>query len=146
MSTKDVIGQEILCYVFVGRISKLLDQFSSRLCATGLLEVMKTFPEFFVHLFTYTASVSASSVLQSIYVDEGTNEDDVIVVMAHLKKFIADATEEGMFTLLIGHSILYCAALFQYWKNFFSTLLAHSTLIQRVSKLNLVKIYHMVQL
>ena len=69
MSTKDVIGQEILCYDSVGSISKLLDQFSSGLCATGLLEVMKTF------LFTYTA-----------------------------------------------------------------------TLIQRVSKLNLVKIYHMVQL
>ncbi len=44
MSTKEVIAQEILCYDAVGRVSKLLDQFSSGLRPTGLLEIMKLFP------------------------------------------------------------------------------------------------------
>lgn len=102
MSTKEVIAQEILCYDAVGRVSKLLDQFSSGLRPTGLLEIMKLFPELFVHLFTYTACVSPSVVLDSIYVDEDSNLEygnDVIIVMDHLKKFVTTASEQGLLIL-----------------------------------------------
>ena len=63
---------------------------------------MKTFPDLFVQLFMYTGPISSTSVLESIYVDEDTNidyEDDVQVIMAHLKKFIDDAPEEGVFLI-----------------------------------------------
>lgn len=102
MATKEVISQEIIFYESVGRISKLLDQFCSGLHAVGLLDFMKKFPHLFVHLFTYTACACSSTVLECIYVDEETPidyEDDVIVIMDHLKKFISDASEEGSLIL-----------------------------------------------
>lgn len=98
MSTKDAVSHEILCYDAVSRLSKLLDQFSDGLNSTGLLELMKTFPDQFVHLFTYTACVSPTDVQEAIYVAEMSNvecEEDVIIVMDHLTKFITDASEKG---------------------------------------------------
>ena len=57
MSTKDVIGQEIMCFESVGCVSKLLDQLCDGLQQLGVLEIMKTFPHLFLPLFTYTAGV-----------------------------------------------------------------------------------------
>ena len=110
MSTKDAISHEILCYDVVGSVSKLLDQFSSGLCATGLLEFMRAFPDIFVHLFTYTACVSPDVVLESIYVDDASlyqYEEDVTIVMDHLKKFINEASEQGLACCLLFVHLLH---------------------------------------
>lgn len=97
MSNKDAVGQEIILFEPIGRVSRLLDQFSCGLESTGLLNMMRTFPDLFVHLFTYTACVSSTAVLESIYADEEESDDysgnDLEIIMNHLTKFINDATE-----------------------------------------------------
>ncbi len=85
----------------VGRITKLLDQLCSGLQTLCILPMMRSFPELFAPLFTYTALLSPMDVLQSLYVE---NEDDLtpsdVVIMGHLHKFIGEASEQGNTSLL----------------------------------------------
>lgn len=94
MCTKDVISQEVLSYEAVGRIARLLDQISDGLASLGVLQVMRSFPHLFVHLFTYMACVTPEDVLEAVYVHENAEIDEV--VMCLLKEFISGASEEGL--------------------------------------------------
>lgn len=109
MSTKNVVGQEVLSFKSVGRIAKLLDQLADGLSS---LDVLRAFLEEFVKLFTYTASVTASDVLDAIYVQEGSEVDHV--VMLNLQEFVTEASEEGVFNLQLliscfSYVYLFCA-------------------------------------
>lgn len=91
-----MIGQEILCYDSVGRISKLLDQMCAGLRTLGVLEIIRAFPELFAPLLVYMASVSANNVNESIYVDESISNilPGDLVTLAHLKRWVSEASEE----------------------------------------------------
>ena len=96
MSNKDIVGQEVLLFDAIASIAKLLDQLCDGLRSLGVLRVMRAFPDLFLHLFTYTACVTSSEVLEAIYIDE--EKTDVqpcdTVVMSHLNHFITEASEE----------------------------------------------------
>ena len=92
MSNKDIIGQHIICYDAVERVSKLLDQMCEGLANLGVLKVIRAFPDLFVHLFTYTASVSCQDVI-----DFGQNLGHDHVIVTHLKRFLGQLSEEGMY-------------------------------------------------
>ena len=80
MSNKDVIAQEILCFDAVGRVSKLLDQLCSGLRELGVLNLIRTFPDLFVHLFTklYCLLMSKCGTrIYIIYMDELASEEDI---------------------------------------------------------------------
>lgn len=96
ISNRVVIGQEILCFDAMGRISKLLDQIILGLRPLGVLSVVHAFPEMCAPLFTYTACVSASSVNDAIYVD--TSITTILpgdqVVLEHLRHWVNEASEK----------------------------------------------------
>ena len=97
MTNKDMIGQEVLVFDAIASVAKLLDQLCDGLRSLGVLRVMRAFPELFLHLFTYTACVTSSEVLESVYLDEEKTDVEPCdtVVMSHLNRFISEATEEG---------------------------------------------------
>ena len=74
MSTKNIIGQQVLCYDSVVRIAKLLDQLCDGLRDGGLLKVVRAFPEIFSPLFTYTACVGSKDVLEAIDTDDDNSD------------------------------------------------------------------------
>ncbi len=96
MSNKDIIGQHIICYDAVERVSKLLDQMCEGLANLGVLKVIRAFPDLFVHLFTYTASVSCPDVIDSIDFGQNLGPSDHVIV-THLKRFLGQLSEEGMY-------------------------------------------------
>ena len=96
MSNKDMIGQEVVCYEAVGKISKLLDQIGEGLRTLEVIRVMRRFPELFVPLFTYTASISAEEVLDAVHADENMMPEDR-VTMAHLNRWISEASVESKY-------------------------------------------------
>lgn len=100
MSSKDVIAQEVLAYEAIGRISKILDQFVDRLRSLGILQAMRSFPELFVHLFTYTANVTPVDVLDTFKCDDNLDPCNSITYN-HLKRFIMEASEDGRCIQLI---------------------------------------------
>ena len=97
MSNKEVLAQEIVYYESIGRISKAMDKFGQGLHALGVLQLIRTFPQLFAPLFMYTACISSDDVLETIYIDETMTElqpgDEIL--MAHLKKWISNASVEG---------------------------------------------------
>lgn len=95
MSSKDVIAQEVLAYEAMSRVSKLLDQFVDGLRNLGVLKAMRSFPDLFVHLFTYTANVSTEEVLDTLRCDAVLEPSDA-VIFNHLKRFIVEGSEDGM--------------------------------------------------
>ena len=86
-----MIGQHVITYETVGRLSTLLDQFCEGLSTLGVLKAMRAFPALFVHLLTYTARVSCEDVLDSLSFEENNDR----IVEAHLKRFIELLPEEG---------------------------------------------------
>ena len=86
-----------MCFESVGRISKLLDQFIYGLGSLGFLQVVRAFPDLFTPIFVYTASVSSSEVIESIYIDEEVTNvlPGDTVVMAHLKCWLNEGSESG---------------------------------------------------
>lgn len=95
VSSKDIIAQEILSFEAVGRVSKLLDQFMDGLRTLGVLQAMCCFPEKFIHLFIYTANVSAADVLETLYYDGVLDPSDA-ATFNHLTRFIIEGSEHGM--------------------------------------------------
>ena len=96
MSTKDVIGQEVIVFDAIASVAKLLDQLCDGLRSLGVLYTMRAFPDLFVHLFTYTACVTSNEVLEAVFVDEDRDlEVCDTIVMYHLKRFISESSEEG---------------------------------------------------
>ena len=87
MTTKEVIGQEVMFFDAIDCVAKLLDQLCDGLRSLGVLHIMRAFPDLFLPLFTYTASVTSSDVQESVFVDEERTVVD-IVVMEYLRQFI----------------------------------------------------------
>ena len=57
---------------------------------------MRRFPELFVPLFTYTASISAEEVLDAVNADENMMPEDR-VTMVHLNRWISEASVESKY-------------------------------------------------
>ena len=93
MTTRHVIGQEIVYYEAVFKISKLMDQFCEGLRNAGILKAIRLFPDLFIRLLTYTGAVCTESVLQAIQVPQEEAPSEAL--MCHLRKFITEAPEEG---------------------------------------------------
>lgn len=74
-----------------------MDQICEGLRPLGLLKAIRAFPEFFIHLFTYTVSISSADLLEAVYVDE--DEDTMSTsdskTLYHLKKFLSESPEDG---------------------------------------------------
>jgi len=94
MSNRDYILEEILSFESIGRIAKLLDQLSDGLKNLGILRIIRTFPNIFVHLFTCTKVVSATDVLDTLKISANHNLNDSITI-SYLRRFISEAPEEG---------------------------------------------------
>ena len=58
-----MIGQEVLVFDAIASVAKLLDQLCDGLRSLGVQHVVRAFPNLFLHLFTYTACVTSSEVL-----------------------------------------------------------------------------------
>ena len=102
MTNRDVIYQEVLTFDAIGKISNLLDQLSSGLHALGVLPVVRAFPELFVPLFTYTAAISPEEVVDTLYLSDDEEEDEVALLL--LKRWIANASEESKLAM----ELVYC--------------------------------------
>ena len=90
MANRHVIAQEIVSYEAVFKVSKLLDQLCEGLQNLGILQAIRTFPEFFFHLLTYTASASSVDVLEAIYTE---HDDDLNFSI--VKRFVEEASEKS---------------------------------------------------
>ena len=79
------------------RISKLIDQICDGLRPLGFLKAIRAFPELFVHLFTYTASISPADLLEAVYVDgdEDTLSASNAKTLCHLRNFLSESPQEG---------------------------------------------------
>ena len=93
MANRHVIAQEIVNYEAVFKESKLLDQLCEGFQNLGILQAIRTFPEFFLHLLTYTASASSVDVLEAIY-----TEDDDDLNFSIVKRFVEEASEKSKFS------------------------------------------------
>ena len=105
METRDIIGQEIIYFEAVFKVSKLLDQFCDGLRDAGILKAVRAFPCLFICLFTYTGDVSSESVLEALIVDEKVPK----VLVDFLTKYILEADEKG--NIYVQCSKLYCNSL-----------------------------------
>ena len=101
MANRHVIAQEIVSYDAVFKVSKLLDQLCEGLQNLGILQAIRTFPEFFLHLLTYTASASSVDVLEAIY-----TEDDDDLNFSIVKRFVEEASEKSKFQVLQVYLLL----------------------------------------
>ena len=88
---RDIIGQEIISFEAVYKMSKLMDQFCDGLRSTRILNAVRAFPELFIQLLTYTGDVSSESVLEALSVDR----DSPTELFEFLRRFILKAAEEG---------------------------------------------------
>ena len=97
MSNREMLAQEIVYYDSIVRVAKLMDQFAEGLRSVHLLPMIRAYPQLFAPLFTYTACISSSDVLDTIYVDEETSilPGDT-TILEYLKKWIKEASIEGM--------------------------------------------------
>ena len=63
MSNKDIIGQCIITYESVERVSKSLDQLSEGLATLNFLKALRAFPDLFVGILTYTNNITTQMLL-----------------------------------------------------------------------------------
>ena len=87
-----MIVEEVVAFEAVYKLAKLLDELCEGLKHFRVLRTMRTFPNLFVHLFTYTASVTSADVLGAICVPQGADES----VTEFMTSFINDLDENGM--------------------------------------------------
>ncbi len=83
-----------MAYDSIGRISRMLDQFSTGLQAMGVLKVIRSFPNLFISLFVYTGCVSPEDVAKAIFVDKDMSDYEQ-QAMAHLHQFVGCASEQS---------------------------------------------------
>ena len=100
MSNKEDIVEEITSFEGIERVSKMLDQLSEGLKSLGVLRLIKLFPEQFAMLFTHK-SLCVEDILTNMRFDKLLPGDTVSV--AHLKRFIAESTEKGIYIYFCIH-------------------------------------------
>ena len=97
MQSKDSVAQNLLTHEALYRISPLLDQIAQGLKKGGMLRGIQDFPYLYAPLLLYTGEVSATDVLEAIYVDE--EETDVQqgdgITLAFLRRFVQDCDGDG---------------------------------------------------
>ena len=72
----------------------MLDQMCRGLQTLGVLQVVRAFPELFLPMFTYAASICPVDVLEAVYVVQDLTPADT-VTMSYLHKFVGEASEQG---------------------------------------------------
>ena len=95
---KDAIAHEIIQFEAVDNVEKVVSQLRQGLASTGVLDVMRAFPEAFVEMLTFTRDPTAQDVLEALYVDENETvyaENDT-VILAWIHKYIEESDTEGI--------------------------------------------------
>ena len=112
MLNKNIVIEEVTYNEALCCITKLLDQIASGLSSNNVLPVIKAFPEIFVDMLTYTGKVTPTDVLESIN-EDCSGDDDEMVVLDHFRRFVDEATEDGMLVYDI-HIYNTCMAFVKY--------------------------------
>ena len=90
-----MIAQEVLTYEGLHKKAHLLDQLIQGLQKSGILKIIRTFPEAFIPMFVYE-KVYAKDVLEAIYVPkELESDDDASLLRRFLRQFINESNETG---------------------------------------------------
>ena len=98
MSNKDIIGQCIITYESVERVSKSLDQLSEGLATLNFLKALRAFPDLFVGILTYTNNITTQDVIDTIYMREPVDD----ILMYHLKRYLCELSEDGKYVAKIN--------------------------------------------
>ena len=88
--------QDISCHEVLFKASKLLDQFCEGTKQVQVLELVRAYPDLFVHLFTFTGDLVAEDVMDAVYVHSDTqlylgNK----LILSFLKHYIQECSQEG---------------------------------------------------
>lgn len=98
MSNKDIIGQCIITYESVERVSKSLDQLSEGLATLNFLKALGAFPDLFVGILTYTNNITTQDVFDTIYMQDPVDD----ILMYHLKRYLCELSEDGKYVAKIN--------------------------------------------
>ena len=99
VTTKDIIAQQVITHEAIYKIAKLLDQFCEGLKKLHIMQLIRSFPELFAPLLTYTGDISPDAVLEAIFIKDETelhSEDKVL--LSFLQTFIQTCTQGGSFS------------------------------------------------
>lgn len=99
MHSKDSVAQNVLTHEALYRITPLLDQISQGLKKGGILRCIQMFPYEYAPLLVYTGELSATDVLEAIYVDDEETEvqEGDNITLAFLRRFVHDCDGDGKF-------------------------------------------------
>ena len=90
--------QDILTHEALYKVAKLLDQFCDGMKKVGpVLEVIRSFPELFVSLFTHTGIVDAVDVVNALKINSEMLTSGESLVVEFLKRYIRGCDQKGSY-------------------------------------------------
>lgn len=91
-----MIAQQVLTHEAIYKITKLLDQFCEGLKQLRILQLIRSFPDLFTPLFTFTGDISSEVVSEAIFIRDGTQlHSDDKVTLSYLQTFIKTCDQQG---------------------------------------------------